>query len=383
VNSGDQDLTQAVRSWIRTDEHASVERIVDAVLAAAEATPQRRRSWFGPWLSTTVGPVPLSLTAAAAVVVALAALTLQAGGQVPGGPPASAGPSAAASEAPTASDPGAIMGLPPAGTTPSDPTPGELVLRFEPSSPWMHSWLLADGRLVTWRYDGRPAGVGDEYLGLVEQRLTASGVEFLTSEVLATGLFEDDLALLREGTGFLNIDVRNGDQLVGLGWGHRLWGGAWLTAPTATPAQAEALRALTVLLSRQEAWPDTVWADRIERAYVPSSYGICVRGVPNSVDPDAIWDLLPQSAQDLREGTQVPDPSMGGATDSCTPMTTDDARVLARILAAAGLERSLPMLAGEIWLRYTFEDPNLPGNELWISFGPVLPHGEAVWLGPG
>jgi hypothetical protein len=308
---------------------------------------------------------------------------MQAGGQFPGGPHSSAEPTTTDAEAPNASEPGAILGLPPAGTPPSDPTQGELVLRFEPSTPWMTSWLFADGRLITWRYDGRPAGLGDEYIGLVEQRLTASGVEFLTSEVLATGLFEDDLALLWEGAGFLNIDVRNGDQLVGLGWGHRLWGGAWLTAPTATTAQAQALRALTDLLSRQEAWPATAWADRTQRAYVPSAYGICVRGVPDSVDPDAVWDLLPQSAQDLRDGAQVPDASMGGASGNCTPMTTDDARVLSQILTAAGIERFLPRLGGEIWLRHTFEDPNRRGNELWISFGPVLPHGEPVWLGPG
>jgi hypothetical protein len=105
--------------------------------------------------------------------------------------------------------------------------------------------------------------------------------------------------------------------------------------------------------------------------------------VPNSPDPDYIWSLLPQSAQDLRNEGQLPDRSMGGADDSCTRLTIDDARTLARILVAAGIERQLPTLSGEIWLRYAFEDPNNPERELWIAFGPVLPHGEAVWLGPG
>jgi hypothetical protein len=383
MSSTDADLTRVVKAWIRTPESASTDQILDAVLAEVDAVPQRRRSWRASWLAYGGSPVPIGLAAAAVLVVALAALTMQAGGHLPGGPPSSAAPSAADSKAPIPSGAGTITGLPPAGTTPSDPTPGELVLRFEPSNPWMTSWLFADGRLITWRYGGRPVGANGEYIGLVEQRLNASGVEFLTSEVLATGLFEDDLALLWEGAGVLNIEVRNGDRLVGLGWGHRAWGGAWLTAPTATPEQAQALRALTDLLSRQDSWPATAWADRTWRAFVPSSYGICVRGVPDNMDPDAIWDLLPQSARDLRDGAQVSDASMGGTSDSCTPMTTDDARVLAQILTAAGIERQLPKLSIEIWLRYTFEDPNRRGNELWISFGPVLPHGEAVWLGPG
>jgi hypothetical protein len=74
---------------------------------------------------------------------------------------------------------------------------------------------------------------------------------------------------------------------------------------------------------------------------------------------------------------------MGGADPSCATVTTNDARELARILAGAGIERMLPRFSGEIWLRYAFDDPDRPGNELWISFGPVLPHGEAIWLGPG
>ncbi|HSE94608.1 MAG TPA: hypothetical protein VLD61_01875 [Methylomirabilota bacterium] len=289
-------------------------------------------------------------------------------------------PPSAPPGAPLTSD---IPAFPPEGATLSDATPGELVLRFEPSTPWMTSWLFADGRLITWRYGSRPQGAGDEYVGLIEQRLTPAGVDLLTSGVISTGLFERDRALLWEGSGFLNIEVLNGDRLVRLGWGHRMWGGAWETAPPATPEQAQALRALTDLLSSPASWPVTAWADRTERSYVPPSYGICVRGVPDPVDPDEIWSAVPQSAQDLRDEAQPPDPSMGGTDDTCTHLTTDEARELARILVAAGLERTLPRFSGEIWLRYTIEDPYGDENDLWFSFGPVLPHGEAVWLGPG
>jgi hypothetical protein len=384
MSTTDTDLDKVVRSWVRAPESASTDRILDAVLAEVDATPQRRRSWHAPWLAFGGSPLPIGLSVVAVLMVALVALTLQAGGQFPGGSPASAEPPATDDEGPITSDPGAIMGLPPAGATPSDPTPSELVLRFEPSTPWMQSWLFADGRLLTFRHGGRPTGAGDEYIGMIEQRLTASGVEFLTSEVVDTGLFEDDLALLWEGTGFLNMDVRNGDRLVALGWGHRAWGGPWLTAPTATPAQAQALRGLTDLLSRQDAWPESAWADRTQRSYVPSFYGICVRGVPDGVDPDEIWDQLPQAGRDLRDAAQVPAAYEGDADDNyCTPMTIGDARALTRILTAAGIERQLPRFDGEIWLRYEFEDPNRRGNTLWISFAPILPHGEAIWLGPG
>jgi hypothetical protein len=41
----------------------------------------------------------------------------------------------------------------------------------------------------------------------------------------------------------------------------------------------------------------------------------------------------------------------------------------------------MPM--GEAVLRYQFEDPSEPGNSLYLFFGPVLPHGEAIFLGPG
>jgi hypothetical protein len=178
--------------------------------------------------------------------------------------------------------------------------------------------------------------------------------------------------------------VRSEGRLVHFGWGHRAWGGDWVTAPPATQAQAEALTDLTDLLSSPEQWPASAWADRMETAYVPPSYGICVRGVPAAVDPDRVWQLLPPAAQDLRGDEPVaPDQSTGGTARNCSLLTTDDARALARILAASGIERQLPRFGGEIWLRYDFADPGVPGSEIWISFSPILPNGEAIWLGPG
>ena len=44
--STERDLTRVVRSWMRDDEYESADRVLDAVLDALDATPQRRAtSW--------------------------------------------------------------------------------------------------------------------------------------------------------------------------------------------------------------------------------------------------------------------------------------------------------------------------------------------------
>ena len=44
--STDRDITRIVRSWLRTDEHESADRVMDAVLDALDTTPQRRATWW-------------------------------------------------------------------------------------------------------------------------------------------------------------------------------------------------------------------------------------------------------------------------------------------------------------------------------------------------
>ncbi len=41
----DRDTTRMVRSWLRTDEHESADRVLEAVLASLDTTPQRRLWW--------------------------------------------------------------------------------------------------------------------------------------------------------------------------------------------------------------------------------------------------------------------------------------------------------------------------------------------------
>jgi hypothetical protein len=44
--STDRDTTRIVRSWLRTDEHDSADRVLDAVLDRLDTTPQRRSIWW-------------------------------------------------------------------------------------------------------------------------------------------------------------------------------------------------------------------------------------------------------------------------------------------------------------------------------------------------
>ena len=70
--STDRDTTRIVRSWLRTDEHESADRVLDAVLDRLDTTPQRRVTWWParrlPDMNTMM---KLSLAAAAVVIAAL------------------------------------------------------------------------------------------------------------------------------------------------------------------------------------------------------------------------------------------------------------------------------------------------------------------------
>ena len=44
--STDRDTTRIVRSWLRTDEHESADRVLDAVLDQLDTTPQHRAIWW-------------------------------------------------------------------------------------------------------------------------------------------------------------------------------------------------------------------------------------------------------------------------------------------------------------------------------------------------
>jgi hypothetical protein len=102
--SADRDTTRIVRSWLRTDEHESADRVLDDVLALLDATPQRRSQWPARRFADMNAFAKLAMAAAAVVVVAIVGYNLLPGGTGRGGTPSvSPAPSITASPSPSPS----------------------------------------------------------------------------------------------------------------------------------------------------------------------------------------------------------------------------------------------------------------------------------------
>ena len=70
--STDRDTTRIVRSWLRTDEHESADRVLDAVLDQLDTTPQRPATWWPARRFPEMNSVAkLGLAVAAVAVAAL------------------------------------------------------------------------------------------------------------------------------------------------------------------------------------------------------------------------------------------------------------------------------------------------------------------------
>jgi len=96
------DLARIVRSWLRTDERESADRVLDDVLALLDTTPQRRPSWPARRVTDMNAIAKLAIAAAAVVVVAVVGINLlPARGEVGGGVAATPSPSATATPSPT------------------------------------------------------------------------------------------------------------------------------------------------------------------------------------------------------------------------------------------------------------------------------------------
>ena len=272
-----------------------------------------------------------------------------------------------------------IVGLPAPGALPSTPERGRLVLSLEGGAggAFTAMWVYADGRLIWGDLGNLPVDAPIQgATGLVEQHITPAWVDYLQSEVISTGLFEHDLALLRGAgdPGFLTVGVRNGHRLVSLTWAVQEE-----NAPEATTGQANALDELYASLTDPTSWPARAWDEQDARTFVPTRYQVWLRlfddqGPDLRVGPREVA-LLPEPAADLlRDGSYV--------HRATYELSVDDTRALAAALIEAGLE-PLTMPMGEAVTRFELDDPYEPGSYLYIFFGPVLPHGEAVFLGPG
>jgi hypothetical protein len=101
------DVARIVRSWLRTDEHESADRVLDDVLALLDATPQRRRLWPARRFADMNSFAKLAIAIAAVVVVAVVGFNLLPRGPSVGGqvvapmPSPSPSPTQASSPSPT------------------------------------------------------------------------------------------------------------------------------------------------------------------------------------------------------------------------------------------------------------------------------------------
>jgi hypothetical protein len=288
--------------------------------------------------------------------------------------------------------------VPPKGAGPSRPVAGKLVVayggrpelsgfpdRFVPVS---QVWVYADGRVIKRRESPTfPYGVdvtdGKVRTGLLEQRLTAEGVELLRSALDSTGLFERDLLLRAyHGLTWGAIQVRDGSRLVTV---------EWCCSPFPTPRsfadqatfpteeQAKALAGATELLADPaSSLPASAWADPEPRGYVPSRYAICHWPDPYSrpAEPTRVLEVLPGAAQDILRGKgRTYHVFSAGVAVVCSDVTTAEARELQEIFGRAGFTR-----VQEAWT-HGFRVSSGGRGLGTISFEPLLPHGRWEAMG--
>jgi hypothetical protein len=99
--SADRDMTRIVRSWLRTDEHESADRVLDHVLAVLDATPQHRSPWPVRRIADMNLFAKLATAAALMLVVVVAGLSFAPRGTVGPGNVSTPAPSASPSASPS------------------------------------------------------------------------------------------------------------------------------------------------------------------------------------------------------------------------------------------------------------------------------------------
>jgi hypothetical protein len=259
-----------------------------------------------------------------------------------------------------------FIGVPPEGATPSTPERGELVLSYWSSPTRM--WLYADGRLIWVRHGDFPYGANTRSTGYLEQRLTPEGAELMRSEVLSTGLFEQDLEhriRVAEDDVRGSIGVRNGKRLVRIEYSP---GGF----TELSPEQDAALVTLHGRLADPASWlPASAWDDSEVRAYVPSAFALCFDWGRDRIGTDQLLDLLPGPAADLLRTKHL----TSEFAVHCYEVATEEARALADIFDEAGYRDADPNSAPYV-LAYSVSAPDPINDEIPFSFEPVLPHGD-------
>ena len=120
--SAERDVNRIVRSWIRTEEHESADRVLQTVLSRLDSTPQRRPWWPSRRFVYVNKYAQAAIAAAAVLVVAVVGYNLLPRTGGPGGPQTAA-PTAQQTTSPSPS-PVATSGLETVTITPFAPPEG-------------------------------------------------------------------------------------------------------------------------------------------------------------------------------------------------------------------------------------------------------------------
>lgn len=302
----------------------------------------------------------VAAAAAAVVLVAAGALVLDAtdDGNQRGGPTSPSPTPTTTPDGPCPPwDGGApgcgAMHLPPPGATPSTPEHGELVATIAFSA---HNTqvgeasfnLFADGRLIRLGNVG-PDVADNEAVpgGVVEQALTAEGVELVRAEFLASGLFDpDDPPASGDvlSACWCVIRVRDGGQL-------RSTGTAWDPSGAAPVVQRRADRFVDYIAGFDSSLPARAWADREIRTYVPSRYVVSVYG---PADANGAHHPLTDPAAALAQWVpaEVADLVAGANRGPGALLTPADAQQLVEALDEDGISTSYwaPRLQYQLYL---------------------------------
>jgi hypothetical protein len=292
--------------------HESEVPLPDPLETHAVAVRGRRRQ-----VLNAIGAGLVALVIVLGTVSGVSALLRAEGRRPADGPTPS--PTVAPNPQPTDQTRG-IFGLPPEGAEPSLPEVGELVIIVDNFSRPLHSsvYVYADGRVLSLTQ------TIDEYTdtgGWLEQRISPTGVDLLHSELIASGLFEKNLAF--KDVAEVTISVRNGDRFV------RLQGSSAQGRLEATSQQTRTIEELARIFGNLEAWlPQDAWTDREPRAFVPSRYRVSLdfAGVGNRTPKDP--SSLPAAAEELLIRAE-----RVNRFGSCQLVTTEEARSISAELS--------------------------------------------------
>jgi hypothetical protein len=156
--STERDTTRIVRSWLKSDDHESADRVLDAVLDQIDTTRQRRATWWPARRFADMShAMRIALASAAVVTVALIGITLLRGQGV--GAPDLGGPSPLAPSSATETRLPAIGVVSPGSYVIDDPFPVHLSMELgEGWAVW--SGIAADAAAVYQESVDPPAGRG-------------------------------------------------------------------------------------------------------------------------------------------------------------------------------------------------------------------------------